>query len=215
MINVLKGSKTICAFDFDGTLVDSMHGYAEIASELIGRQHGINREQARKMYYDTSGLPFFQQLEILFPGNPSNASIAEEYEQRKLDGFFALDFIRDAKPTIDALRSRKIKVAVCSNNFQDNVDRFVEHRSIEFDYVLGFREGFFKGKPHFDHVLAAENATLDEMVFVGDSLKDGDMAIDYGVGFVGKTGTFSQADFKQRFPEIQVVSSLSQLVDLL
>lgn len=167
------------------------------------------------MYYDTSGLPFFQQLEILFPDNSTNSSLAEEYEQRKLDGFFALDFFRDAKSTIDTLRTQKIKVAVCSNNFQENVDRFVENRSIEFDHVLGFREGFCKGKPHFDHVLAAEDATRDDMVFVGDSLKDGDMAIDFGVSFIGKTGIFSQADFKQRFPEIQVISSLSQLVDLL
>lgn len=208
-------NKSICAFDFDGTLVDSMHGYAEIASELIDRQYGVGKEKARQMYYDTSGLPFFQQLEILFPGSSANPILAEEYEQRKLDGFFKLDFFPDARSAIDMLRSRNIKVAVCSNNFQQNVDRFIENRTIVFDYILGFRNGFSKGKPHFDHLLAAESLSREALVFVGDSLKDAEKAFDYGISFIARVGTFSQADFEQRFSKIQVIDSLSQLVGLL
>ena len=210
-----RATKKICAFDFDGTLVDSMHGFADIASEIIDRHYGVGRQQARKMYYDTSGLPFFQQLDLLFPGQAANLSLAEEFEQRKLDGFFGRDFFPDTRATIDALRARRIKVAVCSNNFQDNVDRFVADRSMMFDYVLGFRDGFSKGPAHFDYLLAAEEAGKHEMVFVGDSLKDAEKAVDYGIEFIARTGIFSRGDFEDRFPQIQIIDALSQLIELI
>jgi phosphoglycolate phosphatase len=151
---------------------------------------------------------------MLFPGQEVNPQLAEEFERRKLDGFYGRDFFPDARATLEGLRARGIKVAVCSNNFQENVDHFVADRDVKFDFVLGFRDGFSKGPAHFDYLLAQVGAGKPDMLFVGDSLKDAEKAIAYGIDFVGRTGTFSRDDFTSRFPQFPVIDTLSQLLEL-
>jgi phosphoglycolate phosphatase-like HAD superfamily hydrolase len=215
----MAGPIRIVAFDFDGTVVDSMGGFADLASELLAREHGVTRAEGRGMYLRTSGLPFSEQLEELFPGDRRNRRLALEFEERKLAGFHARTYFPDVKPGLDFLRSLGLKLAVCSNNSQENVDTFVEaHREptgVTFDHVLGLRPGgFVKGRPHFDHLLAAEQATKDNLLLVGDSLKDVKKARAYGIRFLGRLGTFSNADFHLHFPGVPVVRSFHELRSL-
>jgi len=207
--------KKLCMFDFDGTLVDSMGAFADIAADVVWRHYGMPRDEAREKYLLTSGIPFFQQLEIIFPGRTRNSVLADEFEARKLEGFFEEPYFPDVRDTVGHLRSRGIKTAVSSNNFQYNVDRFVSRRPVPFDYVLGFREGFAKGKDHFDFVMQRENLSSGDILFVGDSLKDAERALSCGVDFVGKAGTFTREQFIKRFPGVPVVQCLSEVPGLL
>lgn len=209
----------IVAFDFDGTVVDSMGGFAELASEILAREHGVTRSEGRGMYIQTSGLPFSEQLEELFPGDRRNRRLASEFEQRKLEGFYARTYFPDVKPGLDFLHSLGLKVAVCSNNSQENVDTFVERNrastGVAFDYVLGLRPGgFVKGRAHFDYLLAQEKVTKESLVLVGDSIKDAVKARDYGIRFLGRIGTFSKADFQKAFPGLPVVRSFFEFPGL-
>ena len=203
-------------FDFDGTLVDTMGGFAEIASDVISRLFGVDRAEARRRYIETSGLPFCQQLDILFPGDARNDGAAAEFEARKLEGFFAEAFTEEARRTVALLREKGYLVVVSSNNYQDLVDRFVARDSaVAFDLVLGARQGFYKGKDHFDHISRVLGICSENIVFVGDSLKDAERAISNDVRFVGKIGTFAPSDFQARFPGVPTVARLSDLVRLL
>ena len=58
-------------FDFDGTLVDTMGGYADLAGGLIHEAFPeITAEKGRELYIRTSGIPFIQQMELIRPGKP-------------------------------------------------------------------------------------------------------------------------------------------------
>lgn len=202
--------------DFDGTLVDTMGGFADVAAEVLHRRFGTDRALARRQYIETSGIPFRQQVEILHPGDARNEAVAQEFEARKLAGFFAETFSRDAREAVRALKSRGLAVVVSSNNYQELVDEFcARHDGVRFDLVLGARENFYKGADHFRVVEARFRVTPAEMVFVGDSLKDGERARDYGVAFIGKVGTFTRAEFEARFPGVRTVETLAELEGLL
>ena len=209
----------IVAFDFDGTVVDSMGGFADLAGEILAREHGLSVDEGRRRYRDTSGLPFFLQLDELFPSHPDNPRLAAEFEARKLEGFFRQTWFPDVPDALSRLRAGGVITAVCSNNSEENVRTFVQRRRAEtgvtFDHVLGFRPGFQKGPPHFDHLLQVEGATRDQLLLVGDSLKDAEKAVSYGIGFVARTGTFGRADFEARFPGFPVVDTLAALPSLL
>jgi phosphoglycolate phosphatase-like HAD superfamily hydrolase len=198
-------------FDFDGTIVDSMNAFADIAAAVIPRRHPMDSATARRRYLETSGLPFFQQLEAIFPGDPANAETAGEYERRKLEGYFDEPVFADAPDTVGHLRGTGVKVVVSSNNFQELVDRFVAGRGLSFDMVLGYRDGFAKGADHFRHIESELGIPRGAITFVGDSLKDAERALDYGVNFIGKAGIFTREEFLAKFPGVRVISELAEL----
>ncbi len=202
-------------FDFDGTLVDTMGGFADIAAGVMHRRHGLDLAFARTEYLRTSGLPFRQQLELIAPGDPRNDDAAAEFEATKIAGFFAERFDDDVKSAVRGLQDKGFKCIVSSNNFQELVDQFVAREpDVRFDLVLGARPNFFKGADHFRHVKQVFGLDGDELVFVGDSLKDGEKAQVNHVRFVARTGTFTAQDFQRRFPGVPTVDRLTSLLDI-
>ena len=202
-------------FDFDGTLVDTMGGFADIAGRVISEYHSeMSFEVARKNYLLTSGAPFKQQLEILFPGHEKNREIEAIFEEEKKYGFFKQTFDEDVKCTIKTLRSRGDIACVSSNNFQTLIDKFVRREGLEFDAVLGFKDGFQKGKDHFELLMKKFSLTKGDLTFVGDSLKDAEKAIGFGIKFIGKCGTFKRDDFLKLDKNIVTVNILKEILDL-
>jgi phosphoglycolate phosphatase-like HAD superfamily hydrolase len=202
-------------FDFDGTLVDTMGGFADIAARVINRFNSeISIVKARERYIETSGNPFFQQLEIITPGDPNNSEKARIFEETKIEGFFRSTFTSEVRETIDTLRAEGHIAGVASNNFQELIDKFVENEKLHFDIVLGFRKGFEKGKAHFDFVREKFNLTKEDLTFVGDSLKDAEKAFAYGIRFVGICGTFKRDDFIKYRNDIVTIESLKELLYL-
>jgi len=203
-------------FDFDGTLIDTMEEYADIAGEVLNRTYGISKERGSRLYLETSGIPFFQQIELIVPGGAHNRTAVEAFEERKLAGFFSAKYLPDVLPALAALRERGIKVVLSSNNFQNLVDRFITERAeVVFDLVLGCRENFFKGRDHFNEVSRCFGIGYECMLFVGDSFKDAERALDSGVHFAAITRTFSAADFQARYPGLTVIGDLHDLLALL
>jgi phosphoglycolate phosphatase len=207
--------KKVVVFDLDGTLLDSMGIFADIASFLIAWKHKIPRKDAKQMYINTSGIPFFQQLEVLFPGHAGNKEISRMFEEKKVHATEHLEMDTEEADALRKLSEKKYKLAISSNNFQENVGRFHEFTDLDFDYVLGYKDGFSKGKDHFDFILEREGITKDEVIFVGDSLSDMKKAREYGIDFIAKTGTFSDKDFERENPNVITIRHLRELLDIL
>ncbi len=203
-------------FDFDGTLVDTMGGFADIAAGVIQRRFNLPWDSAREAYLRTSGLPFRQQLDLIVPGQPDCDAASAEFEEAKLAGFFAESFSDDVRTAINGLSSRGILTIVSSNNFQHLVDAFVARDpGIRFDLVLGARDNFYKGQDHFEHIERTCGIDRRQMLFVGDSLKDGERALGCGVPFVGRLGTFTREDFEHQFSGVRTIETISQLLEIL
>jgi len=200
-------------FDFDGTLVDTMSGFADIAARVINQFNPeISVEKARQRYLETSGNPFFQQLEIITPGDPANPEKARIFEETKIEGFFNSSFTTEVRDTINMLRAQGSIAGIASNNFQELIDRFVVNEKLDFDIILGFRKGFEKGPAHFDFVRDKFNLEKDDITFVGDSLKDAEKAFAYGIKFVGICGTFKKSDFLKYRKDIVTIESIKELL---
>ena len=201
-------------FDLDGTLVDTMQTFADVAADVMAEYHGLDRGAARLAYLRTSGIPFFQQLELIAPADRCNRRAADDFERLKLDA------TREVVPSdgtviaLHRLRARGIRVGVCSNNFQDQVDRFVEQCPVTIDVALGFGKGMAKGRPQFERACRDLACTFDDLVFVGDSLTDAELAIDSNVRFVGRLGTFGEADFRRTHPGAPVIGEIDELLNL-
>jgi phosphoglycolate phosphatase-like HAD superfamily hydrolase len=186
-------------FDLDGTLVDTMGAFADIAGELVNRHYGWSFERGKKAYLETSGIPFFQQLELLFPGSTENDRVGRLFEKRKISHFMNATISEKTLETLHTLRDLQIRTAISSNNFHDLVRDFVRRENVPVDLALGYKPNFAKGLDHFEHIRTYFAIPFEESVFVGDSLSDARKAYEQRIEFVAKIGTFTEADFRQEF----------------
>jgi phosphoglycolate phosphatase-like HAD superfamily hydrolase len=204
-------------FDLDGTLVDTMPAFADLAAEVMAARHAADPVVARRRYLETSGIPFAQQLEVIHPGHPANRAASDEFEQRKRA-------LCDAAPMDEAtvrglwqLRALGLRLVVSSNTGQPFVDEFVAREGFPFDLALGFdaAAALAKGEPHVAHTCQVLGLSRDRLLFVGDSLADARLAAASGVSFVGRLGTFRVADFLALDPAAATVANVVELPALL
>jgi phosphoglycolate phosphatase len=200
--------------DLDGTLIDSMPTLAEIAAEVMEEVYETPGILARELYLATCGLPFASQLEEIYPGDPRNEGASEMFESRKPDRCSRIQMAAETRRTLESLRAAGAKIVVSSNNGVSNVDTFARGSDFGFDLTLGFGGGLAKGRPHFDAVSRFFEVDRQEMLFVGDSLHDGEIAEREGVPFVAVSSTFSPERFMLRFPHIPVVRRFGALPEL-
>jgi phosphoglycolate phosphatase-like HAD superfamily hydrolase len=200
--------------DLDGTLIDSMPVLADLATDVMEGSFGTPRILARELYLATCGLPFIKQLEEIYPGDRRNLSASDQFEGRKPARCGAIRMSAETRRALERMRGLGVRIAVSSNNGVDNVASFASAADFRFDLALGFGGGLAKGRPHLDKTAAAFGVGRQEMLFVGDSLHDGEIAEREGVPFVGVAGTFSVDRFTLRFPHVPVVKRFAALPDL-
>jgi HAD superfamily hydrolase (TIGR01549 family) len=201
--------------DLDGTLVDTMPMLADLATEVLVEAFGMTRSLARDLYLSTSGLPFCKQLELIAPGDPRNGEAERRYEARKSERCHGARMASATRQSLAELKSRGVRVVVSSNNGVANVEAFARASEFPFDLALGFDgNGFSKGRPHIERAARTFGVSARDMMLVGDSLHDGEIAEREGLPFVGVAGTFSKERFALRFPRVPVLDRLGDLAGL-
>jgi phosphoglycolate phosphatase-like HAD superfamily hydrolase len=200
--------------DLDGTLIDSMPTLADLATEVMESTYGTPHMLARELYLATCGLPFVKQLEEIYPGDPRNAGASELFEGRKPARCDQIRMPADTRRALERMRGLGVRIAVSSNNGNDNVQTFARNAGFPFDLALGYGDGLAKGRPHLDATSRAFGATRKEVLFVGDSLHDGEIAEREGIPFVGLATTFSPERFMLRFPQVPVIRRFAALPEL-
>ena len=170
-------------------------------------------ETAREAFRQTTGMDFAAQLELMIPAGDQNAELAERFEDGKPD------LVRNRRPfprTLDALARLEhlgVAVFICSSTSHQMVEHFCADTGIAdlVDGVSGLRPGHRK----LDQLQAAVSATglrPDQMLFVGDSVHDIDLANQTGTRFAGVTGLFAAEEFARA--GVATIADLSELAAL-
>jgi phosphoglycolate phosphatase-like HAD superfamily hydrolase len=211
----LLATPKVLLCDLDGTLIDSMPTLADLATEVMGEVYGTPAVLARELYVATCGLPFIRQLESIFPGDPRNQGASDAFEGRKPARCDEIRMAPDVVHALTDLKKRGVAVVVSSNNGVENVATFARNAGFPFDLTLGFGGGLAKGKAHIERAERMFDVDRSQMLFIGDSLHDGEIAEREGIPFVGLAGTFSHDRFALRFPELPILRRFSELPSLL
>lgn len=205
----------VVIFDFDGTVADTMPFLVDLAARLLRERYGLSDAAARKAYIDTTGLPFCRQIEIIFPANPLNKATVEAFEAEKRNHLADFRFFTEAPSVIAELRKRGIRVCLSSGNVDGIIEPVLARRGLAVDLVMGWRPDFEKGPDHFRYAAGTLGVPLDEILFVGDSLKDGLAARAGGVRFVARAGLVDRAELERALPGTPVIDSLTEVLPLL
>ncbi len=208
-----KISCSAVIFDFDGTLADSMPFLESIGVEMMMTYFGVSKEDATTRYRSTTGLPYEQQVKMNFPDHPKNEDAIGTFEKLKIERIFEQQLFEDMEDTVRELKQMGIDVFVSSSTFQTTIEEYFRRLGILslFKGILGYRPGFEKGTDHFNHIHSEYNIQFDEMLFVGDSLKDYERSQGF-CKFIGISGMFSVEDFNSKGHSGLVVEKLSEIV---
>ncbi|MCP5463581.1 MAG: HAD family hydrolase [Deltaproteobacteria bacterium] len=201
-------------FDLDGTLVDSMRDFSEVAQEVLTDFFGLSPSEARAAYRQTSGLPFRFQVQSIFPDHQNIEEAVQEFETRKVLDYDKAPFFNDVLPVLESL-AQEFVLFVSSNNHQANVEEKISQLPISFKRILGYQPGFLKGKDHFDCIQSEYGFAPSQILFIGDSLHDAKMAKENKINFAAKIGTFERSDFNEHHPDVIALENLSELLTLL
>ncbi|MCG5053218.1 MAG: HAD hydrolase-like protein [Myxococcales bacterium] len=200
--------------DLDGTLIDTMPILADLATDVLEEVYGMDRKLARDMYLTTCGLPFIRQLDAICPGDGRNQAASDRFEAAKPARCNTARLTTETRWALEELRSRGVAVVVSSNNGTENVNTFVAHNRFPFDMALGYGNGLAKGRTHVELAMKHFGVRREDLMFVGDSLHDGDIADQEELRFIGVAGTFSRERFVLKFPKHPVVDQFAHIPDL-
>lgn len=206
-------AKKCLVFDLDGTLIPTMDRYAEIAAGVISKYLKIELLNARQAYLDTSGIPFEFQLSEIEPGLSEviRNRMVQEFESKKSIYLKNQKFDDQLIEMLLRIKNNNRKIIISSNNYQTHVDNIASRTKPIFDLLLGYKVNFSKGKDHFSYIYNTFNLGHNEMVFIGDSIKDYQKAKEHHIEFIGIEGTFDRVAFKKLDNEMHVFSSIYEM----
>src|SRR4051794_38049968 len=174
------------ALDFDGTIADSMGFLTDLAVGLLVDELGFERAEAARQYLATAGSEFASQLEELAPGHPRLAEVASRFEAEKTRSMEGCELFSDVVPALERLAAAGVPVLLCSSTRVQLVREFCERHGLlqKFASIDGWRPQHNKSVQLVSGVEAAGLAA-HEVVFVGDTRRDADVARVAGTRFVG------------------------------
>jgi len=202
----------LLVFDLDGTLVPTMEDYADKAASLMEAAFGTPFIQARADYFRTSGLPFEQQLRLLYPDHGDTDAVADHFEAWKDEYLLGIALLPETAALLREWQAGGRRIAISSNNLDHYVGRMAAGWPV--DFALGYRpgEGYGKGEPHFRLLETETGLSRRDMLFVGDSPNDARIAEACGVPFRALlTPAFTATDFQAAVPDVTMIGSLVEL----
>lgn len=201
----------LLVFDFDGTLVDSLAAAVGIFNRLadeLGHKPIVDVAAARSLstrqFLKRHGVSFWRLPRLV---RCYQAAVAEEAER--------LELFAGLTEAFAALRTHGVRLGVLSSNREDNIRRCLRANGAEehFSFVVGYPKLFGKGKA-LRRILRAERLFREEVVYVGDEVRDVEAARKAGVGAASVTwGFHAEAILRASRPD-HVVTEPRQLVEL-
>ncbi len=203
-------------FDFDGTLADSMPFLEKIGVQIISKYYEIPEEDATHRYRSTTGLPYEHQIKMNFPDFEQNEEAIEEFEKLKIEKIYEQDLFDDCIETLKLISEKGVQIFVSSSTFQPTIQEYFQRKGLShyFQEIVGYRPGFEKGADHFNHIKDTHGLSLEDVVFVGDSLKDFERSKGF-CPFIAISRMFNEDDFRKVGHQGPVVKALAEIPDIL
>ncbi len=169
----------LAAFDFDGTLADTLPWVASILNEVADR-YGIRH--IAESEYDLLRSYNVLQIAKYFSIPPLKIPAIAAYVQRRMSREIdAINLVPGIPDALHALNDAGVALAVVSSNAENNVRQVLgpELSSLMMSWECGVA---LLGKPSkLRHVLRIGNVAPDRAIYLGDEIRDIEAAQSAGM----------------------------------
>lgn len=210
----------LAIFDFDGTLVDSAPGIVQVMKEVVDEM-GFSEELLERWSL-MIGVPLLRQAQLLFPEKDDefHQTLADLYRD-KYDGK-AIEICPLFPGLVDMLthlNQNGVSVTVATSKRRHLVEQVVDHHNLthHFKMIVGASDvTHHKPHPESVHVTMEKfGAKPEEVVVIGDSSFDLDMARNAGVDGIGVTTGIHTRELLKKSNPRHIVDGLHEVTPLI
>lgn len=205
--------KPILIFDFDGTIADTHHYIVEISNRL---SHEFNYEKI--LPEDVIELKnktvheVIRHLNVPLLKIPAIVARAKKEFQNDIA---ELEPIKGLKDILTAIKDAGIQIGILSSNAKENINTFLKHHELDiFDFIHSTSSIWGK---HIclNKLLLQNGISRDDIIYIGDELRDIDAAKKLGVKVAAVTWGYNSAKALKKLKPDYLFHSPSDLLNLI
>ena len=210
MINMKN--KSLIIFDWDGTLMDSV-GLIVDAMRYAAKKHGLTvTDEATKSII---GIALVDAFPMLFPNDSDKydelLATYSEYYVKHCDNDKLFDGVKEL---ISDLHAQGKTLAIATGKKRKGLERVLPNSGIEAFFTTTKTADETAGKPNplmLQAILSETGKTVEEAVFVGDSIHDIRMANAIQMDSIAVSYGCEKADVLAKENPTLIVDSVEQL----
>ena len=160
-------------FDLDGVIIDSFEAWFHVFNHVRRdfKLKEVNRDEFRKHTWGTSA-----EHDAKYFKNASVEEIENSYKRLMLKYIHKTKLIPDVKKVLKTIKSKKIKIGLVTNSFNNITSKALKHHKIRnyFNSIVT-ADDVEKLKPYPDPVIKLcekLNVMPDETILIGDTKND-------------------------------------------
>lgn len=210
MIN--KQPNTII-FDLDGTLADSFKIFVDIINPLLP---WVGYRKVKNNELESLRNMSLTQIRKLFDLNPIELVIVGLVYRYKLSRELAKAKAFDGtEQTLHELSQRGYRLMILSSNSQKAVENFIEnHNFPKFTTIRG-GAGVFSKVSALERMLREQNLAKQEVVYVGDEIKDVVSCKRFGIPIIAVSWGFNTKELLSKQHPDYLIDQPRELLDYL
>ena len=204
--------KKVILFDFDGTIADSFqsflsmldivakkYGFAPIPPDAIPAMRNENaRDLVKKLHVPFYKIPF----------------MAHDFKQMQKKEIASIKPIPGISDVLQLLKEKGFQLGILTSNGRKNVEAFLEHNNLQlFDYLMA-DSGFLGKDKKMRKFLDLYGLVCDEVMYVGDEIRDIQASRNVGLAVVSVTWGFNSRDGLTKFNPDYLIDSPQDLVSI-
>jgi phosphoglycolate phosphatase len=191
--------KRAVLFDFDGTLADSIGIWIEVVEQLLKEGLGLKetvgrdelvglRKEGIYQAIKKMGIPFYDLLRLVYKGRQSFCKRIDEVVP-----------VRGIPDLIQWLKRENYLVGVVTSNSAECVRRFLLKNNMNVFDFMRCGVHLFGKKRVLEGAVRKLGLDRNEVIYVGDEIRDIEAAKDTGIKIIAVTWGFNTEDALCRF----------------
>lgn len=203
----------VLIFDFDGTIADTFNTIVNISNQLADEFNfkKLTPQEAQLMK-DNTLRETIRQLNVPILKIPILVSRAKSAMLKEIA---TIDPVAGLKDILIKLKELNVQMGILTSNSAQNVSEFLQNHQLEiFDFVKTTSKIWSKDQ-NLLKMIAANNLTLEQVIYVGDEARDIDAAHRLGIKAAAVTWGYNSTQALSKHNPDYILTCPEELLDLI